>query len=262
MKQFITTLLAWVCTVTLLSAQPDEKLGAARRSVLVKKVGKEFNPKSPLDEQSLKSYMMPPRKRLLNRSASYYAVASVMEFYANVASDFKFNFSPDYMHLYLGQKRISDTLLDALTLMRETGTVSASFLPYGATEINGEINVTKKFKIRDYLILFRETTREQQRLYDMRVALTRGNPIIVKLNIRKNFLTLNSNNRFWESDKGDIQAAGSRTVVVVGFDESKKAFEVLNFDGMAWGNRGYIWVKYDDLAKYSTTGVIILPPDV
>jgi hypothetical protein len=159
----------------------------------------------------------------------------------------------------LKQSSITDTLVQSLNFAQQKGIVSAAIVPYGATQLNEAINVTQKFKIKSFVQLYRPTTSESQRLYEIRKALTRGNPVLIEMSVTHNFLQLSQNDRLWESKLGDTTPAGKITLVIVGFDERKLAFEVMNCAGVGWANRGYIWVKYADLGKLSTDGFVIIP---
>jgi hypothetical protein len=48
-------------------------------------------------------------------------------------------------------------------------------------------------------------------------------------------------------------------MVVVGFDDGREAFEVMNSWGTGWGNDGFIWIKYRDFEKYVHYGYIFIP---
>jgi hypothetical protein len=206
----------------------------------------------------LKAYMMPPRRQVGQRPSACYTLAAVVEYYNNVNSDYKLNLSPDYIYLNIVEKIRQDTLNEVFAFAQQKGTVSASLVPFGASEINSEVNLAKKYKIKDVITLFRATTTEIQKIYDLKKALTRGNPVLVKFNTTEGFLRLNSEDRMWEPSKNE-SINGQLTLLVVGFDERRKAFEVLHSGGSNWGNRGYIWIRYSDFAQFSTEGYVILP---
>ena len=39
-------------------------------------------------------------------------------------------------------------------------------------------------------------------------------------------------------------------MVVIGYDDGKKAFEIMNSWGRGWANQGFVWIRYEDFAKY------------
>ena len=207
-----------------------------------------------LSEQSLKSYMMPPRKMNVQVSADCYAIASCLEYYVNLNNNYKDNLSPDFIRLNQPQGTIEDNLAFVAT----NGTVSAAILPYEAVNLPPSVNAAVKYKIKNYLKLFQPTTRPQQKLYDIRKAITRGNPVIVELQITNEFKNL-QHTRMWNFSEGDKTPAGTHFVTVVGYDENRKMFELLNSWGREWGNGGYIWISYDDFGNLATNGYVLLP---
>ena len=88
--------------------------------------------KELLAEQSLKSYMMPPRKMGLGgaTNSSCYALTSALEYYINLNNNYKDNLSPDFIKLNLPKGAIEDEL----AFLATNGTVSAAILPYSATK--------------------------------------------------------------------------------------------------------------------------------
>ncbi len=240
----------------------EPNLGASKSLILVKKIGREFNPNDPLQEQSIKAFMMPPRRQGGAPTSACYAVASVMEYYSNVNSDYKINLSPDFIHLNIAKNNNKDTLNEAFNFVIQKGTVSASIVPYGSKEITAEVNMATRYKIKNFIQLYRPTTQTGQKLYEIKKALTRGNPVIILMNTPQSFRQLGSNDRTWTALPDDLtNTNGQMTLIVVSFDERRKAFELRHSGGSEWGNRGYIWVKFDDLARFSTEGVAIVPND-
>jgi Papain family cysteine protease len=209
--------------------------------------------KELLAEQSLKSYMMPPRKMPVTSPADCYAITSCLEFYINLNNNYKDNLSPDFIKLNLPQ----GTIEDELAFLAINGTVSAAILPYESPNLTPSVNAGVKYKIKNYIKLFQPTTRPQQKMYDLRKAITRGNPVIVELQITNEFKNLRQA-RTWNAADGDKTPAGVHTLIVVGYDENKKMVELLNSWGREWGNNGYIWMSYDDFGNLASNGYVLM----
>ena len=211
------------------------------------------NLRDALAEQNFKSYMMPPRKTGANAHSAEYAMTSALEFYLNLNNNYKDNLSPDFIRLNLPQGSIEDDL----NFLATTGTVSAAILPYESPNLTPSVYSALKYKIKNYLKLFQITTRPQQKLYDLRKAITRGNPVIIEMQITNEFKNLKQV-RSWQATSGDKTPAGIQYVVVVGYDEERKAVEVLNSWGREWGNGGYLWVSYEDLGNLATNAYVLM----
>ena len=209
--------------------------------------------KDLLIEQSLKSYMMPPRLAAKTSNSATYALACALEYYINLNNNYKDNLSPDFIRLQMPQGSIEDNL----SFLATTGTVSAAILPFESPNLTPSVYSAVKYKIRNYIKLFQPSTRPQQKLYDLRKAITRGNPVIVEMQITNDFKNQRQT-RFWQANSGDTTPAGTQFLVVVGYDEERKAVELLNSQGREWGNGGYIWVGYDDFSNLVTNGYVLM----
>ena len=210
--------------------------------------------KDALNEQSLKSYMMPPRRSGSSAPSATYALASCLEFYVNLNNNYKDNLSPDFIKLSLPN---TATVEDNLTFLASTGTVSAAILPFESPNLTPSVYSSVKYRIQNYLKLFQPTTRPQQKTYDIKKALMRGNPVVVEVQVTAEFKNLKQT-RFYDPKLGDKTAAGTQHLVVVGYDEERRAFELQNSWGREWGNGGYIWMSYDDLGALAANGFVLL----
>lgn len=209
--------------------------------------------KDMLGEQSLKAYMMPPRLAGKTSNSATYALSSALEFYVNLNNNYKDNLSPDFIRLQMPQGSVEDNL----SFLSSTGTVSAAILPFESPNLTPSVYSAVKYKIKGYIKLFQTTTRPQQKLYDLRKAIMRGNPVVVELQITNEFKALKQT-RQWQPASGDKTPAGTQFLVVVGYDEDRKAVELLNSWGRSWGNGGYIWVSYEDFGNLAANGYVLM----
>lgn len=210
-----------------------------------------------LTEQSVKPYMMPPRRMAAKGSAVSYAIASCLEFYVNFDKNYKVNLSPDFIELNLGQKR-DYSVKDAFTFMSTTGTVSAAIMPYESNTIPAGVFATEKYKIANFLHIFRPEMKDRQKIFEAKKALMRGNPVLVEMQIPEEFKEM-KNTKYW-IPKGE-KPTETHPFVIVGFDQDLESFEILSSFGSEWGRNGYIWIEYDDLAKFATNGFVMVPDE-
>lgn len=258
--------LCLLCAVKL-SAQPETKtakglkLGISEAALieqyLIPVAGIGSNVRDLLEQKTLKSYLMPVREAGPGADEMAYIMASALEFYANLNHNYKENLSPDYISLNLNVAGKQATTAEALAFLAQTGTVSAAIMPYGANTISGAVFSTKKYKIANYLHLFRELTKETQRVFETKKALMRGHPVIVELNADDSLVKL-SNSRFW-TPASATAAQRRHTFLVVGFDENLEAFELMGSMGSNWASGGYVWIKYADFGKITVNGFVLIP---
>jgi hypothetical protein len=207
-----------------------------------------------LSQQSIKSYMMPVRKVGVRGSELSYTLATCLEFYVNLGKNYKDNLSPDYVSLSIENAGRQVSVEEAFRFLAQNGTISAAILPYDAAQITSAIYSAAKYRISNYLIIFREITQARQRVYEARKALLRGNPVMVELRADESVKTFQG--RQWKPVRADDKLY---PMVVVGFDENAQAFEVLSCWGSQWGDGGYAWISYDDFGKNAVNGYVMVP---
>ncbi len=211
-----------------------------------------------LTEQSVKSYMMPVRKLDKNGSMPSYLLASCLEYYVNLNKNYKVNLSPDYISLSIENSQKAITFQEAFRFLVDNGTVSAAIMPFGANVISSAVYATPKYKIKNYLHVFRVQTKSRQKIYETRKALMRGNPVIIEFLGQKDFDKL-ENVRYWAAPSRLDGNAVTFPLIVVSYDEDLEAFEVLSAWGSEWGDDGYLWIDYTDFGKYCENGYVFIP---
>lgn len=206
-----------------------------------------------LQQQSVKAYMMPVRKIGARGTELSYMLASCLEYYINLDKNYKVNLSPDYISLNIENNGKKATPMEAFTFLSQQGTVNASIIPYDAPAITEAVYSAQKFKITNYLHLFREVTPSRQRVYEVRKALMRGNPVLVEVKATADIQSLVGKN--WKPSGEGTQLY---PLVVVGYDETQQALEVMSCWGRNWGSNGYTWISYDDFGKYVQNGYVVV----
>lgn len=206
-----------------------------------------------LEEQSVKTYMMPPRLTSQDGNPATYALATCLEYYVNFDRNYKVNLSPDYIDLSLTERQ----LREAFSFLVTNGTVSAAIMPYGSSSISPSVNATPKYQIENFLLIYREEVRERQKIYQTRKALMRGNPVLIEMDVPSDFATL-AGMASWEN-ASRAGKGSTEFLVVVGYDENREAFEVMGTYGSGWGRNGYLWIPYDDFGKRVNMGYVIVP---
>jgi len=212
------------------------------------------NSRALLEQQSIKAHMMPVRKIDQAGTELSYLIASCLEYYVNLDKNYKLNLSPDFMALNLSQSGKPIDMEGAFRFLSEEGTISASVLPYGAHAITTACYNTPRYRIEKYLWLFREVTMGRQKVYETRKALTRGNPVLIELAADPSIRNVGYGKTIQVNPKG-----ASYPLVVVGFSEEMKAFEVMSCWGSRWANSGYGWVSYNDFGKAVKNGFVLVP---
>lgn len=210
-----------------------------------------------LERQSLKPYMMPVRKTGFRGNDLSYATASCLEYYVNLGRNYKINLSPDFITLNLSGSGKSGNAKEVLAFLAEQGTVNAAIVPYDANELTGAVFSTPKYDVVNYLHIFTSLTRDRQRVFEAKKALMKGNPVLVELSTDGS-LQNQIGTRYLKSVNAGTTV---NSLLLVGYDENEEAFEIMSSWGSAWGNNGYILMKYDDFGKLAVNGYVLIPEE-
>jgi hypothetical protein len=259
MKRYFLLLLSFFLMAPLYSQVKDLDLGIDNEEWIDKYMltieGVGSNARDMLEVQSVKSYMMPVRRVPPGGSELSYVAATLLEFYINQGKNYKVNLSPDYISLNLLSRGSRVTAHDAFGFLAKEGTVSAAILPYGAAQLNAGVYATNKYRIDNYFHLFRPSSRSRQKVFEVRKALMRGNPVMVELKASPAMQSI-KNQRHWDPLKGgDL----SCYFVVVGYDEKAEAFELMSAWGDTWADHGYIWVSYNQFSDRAENAYVLIP---
>lgn len=224
--------------------------------MMVTMPGLGSNAKAMLNEQSIKTYLMPPRKVGERGTITSYILSACMEFYTNFSKNYKVNLSPDFVAINL-VKEGSPDIKNGLRFLVTDGTVSADAVPYDSPNIPKNAATTDKYRVANYLQVFKETHRASQKVFEAQKALMRGNPVIVEMTVPRNFDQV-TNTRFW-SAIGNNSDQVTLPFMVVGYNLELEAFEVLSAWGTEWGTNGYLWIDFDDFGEIAKNGYVLVP---
>ena len=81
---------------------------------------------------------------------------------------------------------------------------------------------------------------------DTKGQLARSNPVLIRFNVSTAFQKLRGTSTFTEPGPtpGD-KLAGWHAMTLVGYDERRQAFRLINSWSPRWGDHGYAWISYD-----------------
>jgi hypothetical protein len=139
---------------------------------------------------------------------------------------------------------------DALNLLRR-GAASLKQVPYSEDFCSRPSNVVRSrasdFPIANWLLV------DIRRLDQIKGALAYGHPVIVGLRATKAFLRLKRGEIYCYPD----EFVGYHAVTLVGYDERRQAFKLINSWGQQWGDGGFGWIDYDTLRAVAHAGYLM-----
>jgi C1A family cysteine protease len=156
------------------------------------------------------------------------------------------NFSPSFVYNQTNGGRDAGSAIPAvLSLMHQKGSATLADMPYTAGQYRAQPSAAAfadaaHYKLSTYGYI------APADINSMKVQLAQGLPVILAINVYANFFNLGPN-QIYSGPSGALQ--GGHAVALVGYDDSKAAFKVINSWGTSWGTAGYGWISYSALSK-------------
>lgn len=82
----------------------------------------------------------------------------------------------------------------------------------------------------------------------IRGAIQSGTPVAFGINVNSAFQGLNSTFNIWAPDG----TGGGHALAIIGYDDSKQLFKVMNSWSESWGQKGYFYISYANFAKFAS----------
>lgn len=196
-------------------------------------------------------------------SSTYY-LRTIMEAKSrkltNPASIAPFRFSPSYAYEQIKSMTDKDcsggaTIPDALFILKNKGAVLLSSLPFQCG-----VNISKfdaeaaQYKIENYATLFdpAETATAMKVLKIKEALAETENPVLIGMLIPRSFFSASDSWQAAPAETPEVNAGG-HAMTIVGYDDNKYggSFLIINSWDTKWGNQGYTWAKYEDLARFT-----------
>jgi hypothetical protein len=155
-------------------------------------------------------------------------------------------FSPSFIYNQLNQGRDGGcSLPDALNLLHERGAATLADMPYDASDHRRQPDArastaAKRFRI-DY---WRQVNIGD--LLEVKAQLNAGYPVVIGAEVDQGFVTADAGT-VWKARTGSSR--GGHAMLLVGYDDRRHAFKLLNSWGSTWGDRGYGWIDYDHFGR-------------
>lgn len=170
-------------------------------------------------------------------------------------------FSPSFLYNQLNHKADCSGGLkfdDVLNLIHAGGVSSLQDFPYDPSTCSTLPNAAIRqsaavFKIGEYRRVNVQDDTE------VKSQIVSGIPVIVGIT---------ADYDFWKLYRGDRgkgiythqplgKPVGGHALVLIGYDDSKNAYKVLNSWGQSWGDQGYGWIDYDTFHEMVQEGFVI-----
>ena len=144
-------------------------------------------------------------------------------------------------------------IVDALNLLQTEGVVNLQDFPddLRSCPIPAPTSLREKagaFKLAGWRAIDRETPGDWRTpviLDDIKGALSRGQPVVFGMPVQQDFMDYRGPKRPEIYTHQTPETKNFHAMALIGYDEDKQAFRLINSWGDSWGDHGYGWISYD-----------------
>jgi len=188
-----------------------------------------------------------------------YAAASYYENNSPQRTTNNFRGSPSYIYNQLTTDRTCNSGLyigSALNVYKHEGIASLSEFPYNQNQCSliPDANIKSKaflHRIHNF------KTITDRKLTTIQGEIQKGHPVIFGMMISPAFSNYwNNKSTFRE---GPIRENSGHAMVIVGYDDSRQAFKVLNSWGRDFADNGFVWIDYTTFFTHLQDAWVIDP---
>ncbi len=168
-------------------------------------------------------------------------------------------FSPAFVYNQInGGNDRGGLVTSALDLVQTKGVCTLKDMPYQAGNYKlqptpDQLQKAAIYKIKKWgRITVDPKTFKRFLYFDYPILIAAGvdaiNPLMASGKVNGEYI--------WKSPKTTLSAF--HAMVIVGFDDNRKAFKVQNSWSKAWGNQGYIWLDYDSMPNVVVEAYVMI----
>ena len=185
-----------------------------------------------------------------------YAARSAEQYYRTNASTYSNSsnvFSPEFLY---NQTKFGDcgsgtSMQTALDFIVANGICSYQSMPYSSTNgcslmpTTNQLSEALNYKISSYSKII-NTDKDA-----IKSMVSQNHPVIVAILADNSFVSAKSG-FIWNTFSGSGNLP--HCIAIVGYDDSKNAYKIMNSWGTSWGDAGFSWIDYDFFAKGGKVG--------
>jgi hypothetical protein len=161
-------------------------------------------------------------------------------------------FSPSFIYNQCNHgQNVPILYMDAFNVLSEEGAALWNDMPYKADDFTSKPSAEVVAKAGRYKIDFWRQVNIQD-IKEVKSHLHAGYPVLIGANVDAAFVKQPAG-RIWDSIGTPI---GGHAMVVVGYDDARRAFRLMNSWGNQWADGGYCWVEYEHFRRVVNEGYV------
>jgi hypothetical protein len=203
-------------------------------------------------------------------SSTYYAATIEYARLSGITAVGKVNaqaFDPYYTYLNITEKADYFSCAEGTLITNAAEFIKARGLKrfnYNSLECGAKIDVSNlpgnvPMRVTDFRRLIDKKDADEENIVNVKQALVDGHPVIIGMALPKSFYSVDSTGLFKPdpSEKQFIADYGGHAMAVIGYNDQLHGgvFEIVNSWGDDWGDKGFVYVRYDDFVSYTRMGI-------
>ena len=150
-------------------------------------------------------------------------------------------FSPSFIYNQCNNGRDGGVFYpDAFNLLSQDGVATWADMPYDGHDFKTQPSAEAKARAKRFRIDFWRKINTQD-TKEIKAHLNAGFPVLIGAKVDEAFTKLAAG-KTWNSLG---QPLGGHAMIVVGYDDDKRAFRIMNSWGQNWCDGGFCWVDYN-----------------
>lgn len=191
--------------------------------------------------------------------SSTYAARSIIEAASTGKSGNEVAFSPAFVYNQIGLEGCQGSYIQrAMDFMTQKGVVKAASFPYNPNDCGREPNSSHwaeaaQNRMHGFTRLTDDAGVDGINVRAVKEHLAKDAPVIIGMMVGGTFMEPMAGKELWTPTNADRQQQGfgGHAMCVIGYDDRKQAFQIMNSWGPRWGNNGVAWVKYADFKEFT-----------
>ncbi|MEM6800894.1 MAG: C1 family peptidase [Bacteroidota bacterium] len=120
-----------------------------------------------------------------------------------------------------------------------------------------------RFKIKDYKRLFYYKEPATEKIQSIKQALSEAKPVIVGMRCTPSFEHADGYDLWKPKESKNTHNFFGHAMCILAYNDSKYggAFQIMNSWGTRWGNKGFIWVRYQDFTNFVKYAFVMYPTE-
>ncbi len=221
------------------------------------------NTKNPLPESVSLLRFAPDRQNQGKQGScvawsSVYAARTIVEAASTGQNGNNTAYSPAFVYNQIGLEGCQGAYIqNAMEFMATKGVVAFKDFPYDDQDCSRQpnsamINNATQNKMHGFTRLTDGESTEGINVRAVKEHLAKDAPVVIGMMVGGTFMQNMMGKELWaptEEDRSQM-GFGGHALCVIGYDDRKQAFQIMNSWGPEWGNNGIAWVRYADFKEF------------